>query len=122
MEFTYILFEQNATNQAEYDNLIATYDLEGNVAKEERDLAQFIKNGEAQTDESGDYIRNEEGQILVKQGSFYWSLSKLEKTGFEALEDSGVLLGWSYTKNDLPKMTTLLNSTFVNRYFFTPEL
>ena len=122
MEFTYILFEQTPTNQAEYDNLIATYDLNGDVAKEERDLAQFIKNGEAQTDESGDYIRNEEGQILVKQGSFYWCLSKLEKTGFEALEDSGVLLGWSYTKNDLTKMTTLLNSTFVNRYFFTPEL
>jgi hypothetical protein len=121
MEFTYILFEQTASNQAEYDSLIATYDLDGNVAKEERDLAQYIKNGDAQ-EVDGEYIRNEQGQILVKAGSFYWCLSKLEKTSFEALEDSGVLLGWSYTKNDLQRMTTLLDSTFVNRYFFNPEL
>ena len=116
MEYTYILFEQTPTNQAEYDSLIATYDLNGSVAKEERDLNQFIKNGQAQTDESGKYVRNEDGQILVKQGFYYWCLSKLEKEGFEALEDSGVFLGWSYTKSDLSRVNVLLDSNFINRY------
>lgn len=121
MEYLYILFEQTASNQAEYDTLVSSYDPDGNISKQSRDLTQYIKQGEAQIDGEGKYIRDAEGRILVQQGYNYWLLPKLEKDGFLAIESSGELSGWAYQKLDLDEARALLANAYINRYQEDPE-
>jgi hypothetical protein len=122
MEFLYILFEQTPTNQTEYDSLVSTYDTNGNIAKQSRDLTQYVKIGEEQVNQDGTYKRDSEQRILVKDGYFYWLLPKLEKDPFLQIEQSGQLVGWSYQKMTLDEARLLLANAFLNRYAPDPEI
>jgi hypothetical protein len=121
MEYLFILFTQTPENQTEYDNLVATYDTNGSIAKQSRDLTQYILQGEAQVDQEGKYIRDAEVRILVQQGKFYRLLPKLERDGFLEIETSGQLDNWSYQKLTLDEARVLLANAYINRYAPDPE-
>ena len=122
MNFTYVLFQDDPSNSAEYAALIAEYDIEGEVAKEGRDEQYFLKPEDGLKDQEGNYEREEDGRIKLKEGKYYWRLSKLKKADFEALEEQGIFLEWSYTEGTLSKISSMLEQTFISDYWTQDEI